>query len=107
MATGGPLRAYLDKRIPGREPGTAADVGALVASLFTPAGASSAVKPSTSTAARALPIETMNILERLDSRIVLNDEESMLLESVRAWHATRSRPAPSTTTAVPNSPGSM
>jgi alkylation response protein AidB-like acyl-CoA dehydrogenase len=26
----------------------------------------------------------MNILERLDSRIVLNDEESMLLESVRA-----------------------
>ncbi|HSV83053.1 MAG TPA: SDR family oxidoreductase [Ramlibacter sp.] len=39
MAPGGPLRAYLDKRIPGREPGTAADVGALVASLFTPAGA--------------------------------------------------------------------
>jgi NAD(P)-dependent dehydrogenase (short-subunit alcohol dehydrogenase family) len=38
MAAGGPLRAYLDKRIPGREPGTAADVGALVASLFTPAG---------------------------------------------------------------------
>ncbi|WP_457102236.1 SDR family NAD(P)-dependent oxidoreductase, partial [Microbacterium sp. P5_E9] len=38
MASGGPLRAYLDKRIPGREPGTAADVGALVASLFTPAG---------------------------------------------------------------------
>lgn len=38
MAVGGPLRAYLDKRIPGREPGTAADVGALVASLFTPAG---------------------------------------------------------------------
>jgi alkylation response protein AidB-like acyl-CoA dehydrogenase len=35
-------------------------------------------------AARALPTETMNILERLDSRIVLNDEESMLLESVRA-----------------------
>jgi NAD(P)-dependent dehydrogenase (short-subunit alcohol dehydrogenase family) len=39
MAAGGPLRAYLDKRIPGREPGKAADVGALVASLFTPAGA--------------------------------------------------------------------
>ncbi|HSV82466.1 MAG TPA: SDR family oxidoreductase [Ramlibacter sp.] len=39
MAPGGPLRAYLDKRIPGRDPGTAADVGALVASLFTPAGA--------------------------------------------------------------------
>jgi NAD(P)-dependent dehydrogenase (short-subunit alcohol dehydrogenase family) len=39
MAAGGPLRAYLDKRIPGREPGQAADVGALVASLFTPAGA--------------------------------------------------------------------
>jgi len=38
MAAGGPLRAYLDKRIPGRAPGTAADVGALVASLFTPAG---------------------------------------------------------------------
>ena len=38
MAVGGPLRAYLDKRIPGREPGTAADVGELVASLFTPAG---------------------------------------------------------------------
>lgn len=38
LAVGGPLRAYLDKRIPGREPGTAADVGALVASLFTPAG---------------------------------------------------------------------
>lgn len=38
MAVGGPLRAYLDKRIPGREPGTAADVGALVAMLFTPAG---------------------------------------------------------------------
>lgn len=38
MAPGGPLRAYLDKRIPGREPGTAANVGALVAALFTPAG---------------------------------------------------------------------
>lgn len=38
MAAGGPLRVYLDKRIPGREPGTAADVGALVACLFTPAG---------------------------------------------------------------------
>ncbi|MNV97642.1 short chain dehydrogenase [compost metagenome] len=39
MAEGGPLRAYLDKRIPGRKPGSAADVGALVASMFTPAGA--------------------------------------------------------------------
>ena len=38
MAAGGPLRAYLDKRIPGREPGTAADIGALVTTLFTPAG---------------------------------------------------------------------
>jgi len=38
MAPGGPLRVYLDKRIPGREPGTAGDVGALVASMFTPAG---------------------------------------------------------------------
>ena len=38
MAEGGPLRAYLDKRIPGRKPGSAADVGALVASLFTAAG---------------------------------------------------------------------
>ena len=38
MEAGGPLRAYLDKRIPGRKPGTAADVGALVAALFTPAG---------------------------------------------------------------------
>ncbi len=39
MAPGGPLRSYLEKRIPGKEPGKAADVGALVASLFTPAGA--------------------------------------------------------------------
>jgi NAD(P)-dependent dehydrogenase (short-subunit alcohol dehydrogenase family) len=39
MQPGGPLRAYLDKRIPGKEPGTANDVAALVASLFTPAGA--------------------------------------------------------------------
>lgn len=38
MAPDGPLRAYLDKRIPGRTPGTAADVGALVASMFTAAG---------------------------------------------------------------------
>jgi NAD(P)-dependent dehydrogenase (short-subunit alcohol dehydrogenase family) len=38
MDPGGPLRAYLDKRSPGRDPGTAADVGALVASLFTPVG---------------------------------------------------------------------
>ncbi|WP_281783305.1 SDR family NAD(P)-dependent oxidoreductase [Sinimarinibacterium flocculans] len=30
----GPLRAYLDKRIPGREPGTADDVGRLVAALY-------------------------------------------------------------------------
>jgi NAD(P)-dependent dehydrogenase (short-subunit alcohol dehydrogenase family) len=30
----GPLRAYLEKRIPGGRPGTAADVGALVAALF-------------------------------------------------------------------------
>jgi NAD(P)-dependent dehydrogenase (short-subunit alcohol dehydrogenase family) len=37
MTPGGPLRTYLDKRIPGREPGTAADVGALVAFLFSPA----------------------------------------------------------------------
>jgi NAD(P)-dependent dehydrogenase (short-subunit alcohol dehydrogenase family) len=34
MAAGGPLRAYLEKRIPGREPGTAADVAALVAALY-------------------------------------------------------------------------
>jgi len=34
----GPLRAYLDKRIPGRRPGTAAEVGALVAALFAPSG---------------------------------------------------------------------
>ncbi|ODT34776.1 MAG: short-chain dehydrogenase [Lautropia sp. SCN 70-15] len=33
--TQGPLRAYLEKRIPGREPGTADDVARLVASLFT------------------------------------------------------------------------
>jgi len=33
--TQGPLRAYLDKRIPGREPGTADDVARLVAALFT------------------------------------------------------------------------
>lgn len=39
MALGGPLRTYLEKRIPGKEPGTAADVGALVVSLFGPAGA--------------------------------------------------------------------
>jgi NAD(P)-dependent dehydrogenase (short-subunit alcohol dehydrogenase family) len=31
----GPLRAYLDKRIPRREPGSAEDVGKLVASLYT------------------------------------------------------------------------
>lgn len=39
MAEGSPLRAYLDKRIPGKAPGQAADVAAVVASLFTPAGA--------------------------------------------------------------------
>lgn len=39
MADGSPLRGYLDKRIPGRRPGAAADVGALVASMFTSAGA--------------------------------------------------------------------
>jgi NAD(P)-dependent dehydrogenase (short-subunit alcohol dehydrogenase family) len=33
----GPLRAYLEKRIPGGRPGTAAEVGALVAALFAPA----------------------------------------------------------------------
>lgn len=38
MAEGSPLRTYLDKRIPGRQPGKAADVAALVGSLFTPAG---------------------------------------------------------------------
>ncbi|QHE84314.1 SDR family NAD(P)-dependent oxidoreductase [Hydrogenophaga sp. BPS33] len=38
MAEGSPLRAYLDKRIPAKTPGTAADVGALVASMFGPAG---------------------------------------------------------------------
>src|SRR5258706_3305502 len=34
----GPLRAYLVKRIPGGRPGTAAEVGALVAALFAQAG---------------------------------------------------------------------
>ena len=38
MQPGSPLRAYLDKRIPGRLPGTADQVAALVAALFTPAG---------------------------------------------------------------------
>ncbi|RQZ31692.1 SDR family NAD(P)-dependent oxidoreductase [Burkholderia sp. Bp9017] len=33
----GPLRAYLEKRIPRGQPGTADEVGALVAALFTPA----------------------------------------------------------------------
>ncbi len=37
MEEGSALREYLSKRIPGREPGTAADVAALVAALFTPA----------------------------------------------------------------------
>lgn len=31
----GPLRSYLEKRIPAGEPGTAADIGRLVAGLFT------------------------------------------------------------------------
>ncbi len=35
--TAGPLRAYLEKRIPRGQPGTADEVGALVAALFTPA----------------------------------------------------------------------
>jgi NAD(P)-dependent dehydrogenase (short-subunit alcohol dehydrogenase family) len=35
MAEDSPLRSYLAKRIPGGRPGTAADVGALVASLFS------------------------------------------------------------------------
>lgn len=35
MQAGGPLRAYLDKRIPMGRPGTAAEVGALVATLYT------------------------------------------------------------------------
>jgi NAD(P)-dependent dehydrogenase (short-subunit alcohol dehydrogenase family) len=34
----GPLRAFLEKRIPGGEPGTAEDVGALVALLFAMPG---------------------------------------------------------------------
>ncbi len=33
----GPLRAYLEKRIPSGRPGMAIDVGALVAALFAPA----------------------------------------------------------------------
>ncbi|KWF24867.1 SDR family NAD(P)-dependent oxidoreductase [Burkholderia pseudomultivorans] len=37
MAPDSALRAYLDKRIPGRKPGTAADIGALVAALYSPA----------------------------------------------------------------------
>jgi NAD(P)-dependent dehydrogenase (short-subunit alcohol dehydrogenase family) len=36
--TAGPLRTYLEKRIPRGQPGTAAEVGALVAALFTSAG---------------------------------------------------------------------
>jgi NAD(P)-dependent dehydrogenase (short-subunit alcohol dehydrogenase family) len=38
MVPGGPLRTYLDKRIPRGQPGTAADVGALVSALFSQAG---------------------------------------------------------------------
>jgi NAD(P)-dependent dehydrogenase (short-subunit alcohol dehydrogenase family) len=34
----GPLRAYLEKRIPNGRPGTAADVGTLVAALFSSVG---------------------------------------------------------------------
>lgn len=49
----------------------------------------------------------MNILERLDSRVALNDEEGMLLDSVRALARDQIALAPSTTTAVPNSPGNM
>ena len=37
MKAGGPLRSYLDKRIPGGRPGSAAEVGELVAALYTPA----------------------------------------------------------------------
>ncbi len=37
LGAGSPLREYLEKRIPGKEPGTAEDVAALVAVLFTPA----------------------------------------------------------------------
>jgi NAD(P)-dependent dehydrogenase (short-subunit alcohol dehydrogenase family) len=37
MKEGGPLRSYLDKRIPRASPGSAAEVGALVAALFSPA----------------------------------------------------------------------
>lgn len=37
MAPGSPLRAYLDKRIPGGQPGKAADVAALVSALMSPA----------------------------------------------------------------------
>jgi alkylation response protein AidB-like acyl-CoA dehydrogenase len=43
-------------------------------------------------AAKPSLTEAMNILERLDSRIALNDEENMLLESVRAL--TRDQIAP-------------
>jgi len=39
MGEGSPLREYLAKRIPAGKPGTAGDVGACVAALFTPAGA--------------------------------------------------------------------
>ena len=35
MRPGGPLRAYLDKRIPAGRPGSAAEVGAVVAALFS------------------------------------------------------------------------
>ncbi len=37
LKAGGPLRTYLDNRIPGRRPGTSTEVGALVAALYSPA----------------------------------------------------------------------
>jgi NAD(P)-dependent dehydrogenase (short-subunit alcohol dehydrogenase family) len=38
MVPGSPLRTYLNKRIPRGQPGTSADVGALVSALFSQAG---------------------------------------------------------------------
>lgn len=37
LGKGSPLRDYLEKRIPGKEPGTAEDVAELVAAMFSPA----------------------------------------------------------------------
>ncbi len=37
LGEGSPLREYLARRIPGKEPGTAEDVAELVAAMFTPA----------------------------------------------------------------------